>query len=152
MAVSWPGSCFISYMQETLSKYTGAVWRDMAWSYRHYFLYVKFRRAKDHPLNITCNKPAILRPSIHVATTTIMLKIAKVVHSGICPWECWGCIYSIGPQHQQLPRYAPDCHVSHQYIHAWGYAHFTFLTYSVSGTSANIIFILTTNCLQFGLM
>ena len=107
MAVSWPESCFISYTQKTLSKYTGAVRRDMTWSYQHYFLYVRLRRTKDHPLSTTCKSLHFLRPSLHITTTPIMLKITKVVHSGICPWECWGCIYSIGPQHQQLPRYAP---------------------------------------------
>ena len=55
-------------------------------------------------------KPARLRPSLHIDATPVMLKIVKVVPRGICP--CWGSIYSIGPRHQQLLRYAPACRLT----------------------------------------
>ena len=29
-------------------------------------------------------------------------------HGYISQGQCWGCIYLIGPQQQQLPRYTPD--------------------------------------------
>ena len=57
-------------------------------------------------LNLDALEPAHWRPSLHIGTTPVMLKIAKVVPRGLCP--CWGCIYSIGPQHEQLPRNAPE--------------------------------------------
>ena len=38
-------------------------------------------------------KPALLKPSFHIGTTPIMLKIAKVVLRGICPWDNVGAVY-----------------------------------------------------------
>ena len=52
-------------------------------------------------------KPAFLRASLHIGATPINVKIAKVAPRNMPSGQCWGCIYLTGPQHQQLPRYAP---------------------------------------------
>ena len=109
MAVSCPGNCFISYTQKYFSNIPELCEEIGTWSYRHNVLYVKLRHAKDS-LKYNRRKPALLRPCLHINTTPIMLKIAKIVPSRNMPLgQCRGCIYSIGPQHQHLPRYTPDC-------------------------------------------
>ena len=81
MAVSCPGNCFISYTQEILFEYTGAERGNRGigtWSYRHNVIYVKPRRTKDR-LKYNMQKPALLRPILHIGTTSIiiLLKIAE---------------------------------------------------------------------------
>ena len=43
--------------------------------------------------DIVRQKPTLLRQSLHIGTTPIILKIAKVVSRGICPWDNVGAIY-----------------------------------------------------------
>ena len=102
MAVSCPGICFISDTQKILFKYTGAVRSDRD---------RELRRAKDR-LKHNMQKPALLRPSLHIGKTPIMQVCESCSHGNIGGnmhlGQCWGCIYWIEPQHQQLPRYVPD--------------------------------------------
>ena len=58
----------------------------MAVSCPGFFLYVKLRRANDR-LMYNVQKPALLRPSLHIGATPINIKIAKVLPMGICPWD-----------------------------------------------------------------
>ena len=82
-------------------------------------LYVKLRRAKDS-FKYNMQQPALLiPPSLHIGTRSIMLN-CESCSQGNMPLgrECWGCIYSIGPQYRQLylatPCYLLNCqHCGH---------------------------------------
>ena len=94
MAVSYL-LCFISCTQ-IFFKYTGLYEEIGTWSYRHDVLYVKLRRAKDR-LKHNMRKLALLKPSLYIGTTPIMLKIAKSSSLGNIPLgRCWVVYIRLG--------------------------------------------------------
>ena len=71
-------------------------------------------------------KPSLLRPSLQIGATPIMLKIAKVVPRGICPWDNvaalyirWGLSinnYHATPLFVSLPRFCDNKKDTFHYI------------------------------------